>query len=77
MPDGHYSTKRQLAQYLKDYQNQGTNFGAQLFHLIAKAQMDDENLNRLGNGFPEAVRFWSEWQASPNGEDFLEGILHG
>jgi len=48
----------------------GTNFTAQLFRLIAKA--DHSNRERLSNGFPLEVQVWEDWQKSPSEIDFFK-----
>lgn len=47
--------------------NDFTNFGAQLFRLIAKA--DEDNRRLLKKSFPAEVELYSWWSNQPNPSD--------
>lgn len=47
-----------------------TNFTANLFHLISKA--DPQNKAKLTLAFPIEVKVFDDWQQSPNEKDFFD-----
>lgn len=57
-----------------------TNFTAQLFFLISKA--DPVRREKLRKGFPVEVKMWEVWQESPSGkivgpDDYEDESLEG
>lgn len=56
-----FGTFKQAVQRLEHWRNHPTDcFSDHLYTLIAKA--DDENRERLQNGFPHEVRAYQEWK---------------
>lgn len=53
----------------------GTNFNAQLFRLMSKA--DPVNLARLSVGFPTEVEVYAEWHNTPDERSFFRRHLLG